>query len=249
MHMSLCGLCNQALFKFHFLENICINKLLNNYILTKVKIKLQLNEIHSGNLQAQFENFTASTCDPVSELYAGHLAVNSVTEGRRQEEQAIWSFLQKLFGRNKTFTGIHNQPTYTSYQHKPTQLQFHCIQDNTGNQHKPTQLQFPRIQDTIQLININQPSYSSNIYKTIQAININQPSYSSNIYVQDNTSNQHKPGLGTLFFSVQHVPFFSVLKRERFSVLFSRFWRLIKPKRMLHSFPFFSKERKRTERT
>ena len=34
-----------------------------------------------------------------------------------------------------------------------------------------------------------------------------------------------------------------------FSVLFSRFWRLIKPKRTLRSFPFFSKERKRTERT
>ena len=45
------------------------------------------------------------------------------------------------------------------------------------------------------------------------------------------------PGLGTAFFSVQNVPFFPVLKREK------------RPKRTLRSCVFFSKERKRAERT
>ena len=42
---------------------------------------------------------------------------------------------------------------------------------------------------------------------------------------------ESSPGLGTPFFSVQNVSFFSVQKRERyvFSVLFSSFWRLMKP--------------------
>ena len=59
---------------------------------------------------------------------------------------------------------------------------------------------------------------------------------------------QLKTGLGTLFFSVQNVPFFSILKRER-NVLFPSFWRFMKPKRTLRSFPCFSKEWKRMERT
>ena len=47
-------------------------------------------------------------------------------------------------------------------------------------------------------------------------------------------------GLGTVFFSVRYVLFFSVL--------FSNFWRLMRPKRTFHSFPFFSKEQKRMQR-
>ena len=54
-------------------------------------------------------------------------------------------------------------------------------------------------------------------------------------------------GFGTPFFSVRYVTFFSVLKKEH-SVLFSIVWRLMKPKRTFRSFPFFSKERKRTQR-
>ena len=50
------------------------------------------------------------------------------------------------------------------------------------------------------------------------------------------------------FFSVRYITFFSVLKKEC-SVLFSSFWRLMRPKRTFCSFPFFSKERKRTQRT
>ena len=57
-------------------------------------------------------------------------------------------------------------------------------------------------------------------------------------------------GLGTTFFSILNVSFFSVLLKNAtfFFVLFSSFWRLMRPKRMLHSFPFFSKEQKRTEK-
>ena len=46
------------------------------------------------------------------------------------------------------------------------------------------------------------------------------------------------------FFSVLNVPFFSVLLKNAtfFSVIFLSFWRLMKPKRTLRSFPFFCKE-------
>ena len=50
-----------------------------------------------------------------------------------------------------------------------------------------------------------------------------------------------KSGLGTVFFSVRYIPFFSVP--------FPSFWQLMRPKRMFHSFPFFSKEWKRRQRT
>ena len=45
-------------------------------------------------------------------------------------------------------------------------------------------------------------------------------------------------GLGTAFFSVLNVSFFSVLLKNAtfFSVLFLRFWRLMKPKRTMRSF-------------
>ena len=44
---------------------------------------------------------------------------------------------------------------------------------------------------------------------------------------------------------------FSFLKKNVpfFSVLFSSFWRLMRPKRMFRSFPFFFKERKRMQRS
>ena len=42
-------------------------------------------------------------------------------------------------------------------------------------------------------------------------------------------------------FFKKNVPFFSVL--------FTSFWRLMRPKRTFHSFLFFSKGRKRTQRT
>ena len=50
------------------------------------------------------------------------------------------------------------------------------------------------------------------------------------------------------FGTLRSFPF----KKENvtfFSILFSSFWRLIKPKRTFHSFLFFSKERKRTLRS
>ena len=51
-----------------------------------------------------------------------------------------------------------------------------------------------------------------------------------------------------LFVTFRSFPFF---KRNIlfFSNLYSNFWRLMRPKRTLHSFPLFSKERKRTQRT
>ena len=63
------------------------------------------------------------------------------------------------------------------------------------------------------------------------------------------------PGLGTTFFSVLFLAVRYVLFRSKkknvpfFSILFSSFLRLMKPKRTLGSFPFFSKEQKRTQRT
>ena len=58
-------------------------------------------------------------------------------------------------------------------------------------------------------------------------------------------------GLGTTFFSVLNVSFFSGLLKNAmfFFFLFLSFWRLMKPKRMLHYFPFFSKEWKRTQKS
>ena len=54
--------------------------------------------------------------------------------------------------------------------------------------------------------------------------------------------------LRSFFISVRYVLFCSK-KRTFFSILFLSFWWLMKPKRMFRSFPFFSKERKRTQRT
>ena len=53
------------------------------------------------------------------------------------------------------------------------------------------------------------------------------------------------PGLGTAFFSVQNVLFFSILLKNAkfFSVLFLSFWRLMEPKRKFCSFPFLSQYR------
>ena len=58
-------------------------------------------------------------------------------------------------------------------------------------------------------------------------------------------------GLGTVFFSVQNVPFFPVLLKNVpfFSVFLLSFWRPMGPKRTLRSFPYFSKEWKRAQRT
>ena len=49
-------------------------------------------------------------------------------------------------------------------------------------------------------------------------------------------------GLGTAFFSVLNILFFSVLLKNAmfFSVFILSFWRIMEPKRTLHSFPFFS---------
>ena len=70
----------------------------------------------------------------------------------------------------------------------------------------------------------------------------------TNVYVFHRFENQcppgcyHWAGLGTAFFSVLNVPFFSVLLKNAtfFCILFLSFWRLMKPKRTMHSFAFFS---------
>ena len=61
----------------------------------------------------------------------------------------------------------------------------------------------------------------------------------------------YESGLGTPFFSVRYVTFFYVLKGERYILFrsFSSIGDLSDPKRTLRSFPFFSKERKRTGKT
>ena len=48
--------------------------------------------------------------------------------------------------------------------------------------------------------------------------------------------------LGTVFFSILNVLFFSILLKKAtfFSLLFLSFWRLMKPRRTMHSFTFFS---------
>ena len=55
-------------------------------------------------------------------------------------------------------------------------------------------------------------------------------------------------GLGTAFFSVQNVPFFSVLLKNAtfFPILFSSFWQLMRPKRTFRS--FLKNEKNRKER-
>ena len=57
-------------------------------------------------------------------------------------------------------------------------------------------------------------------------------------------------GLGTAFFYLLSASFFYVLLKNTtfFYVLFSCFWRLMKPKRTMRFFTFLSKERKRTQR-
>ena len=55
-------------------------------------------------------------------------------------------------------------------------------------------------------------------------------------------------GLGTPFFSVQNVLFFFVLKRERY-VLFCSFLKFLETYETQKNVPFFSKERKRMEKT
>ena len=55
-------------------------------------------------------------------------------------------------------------------------------------------------------------------------------------------------GLGTAFFSVQNVPIFSVQKRERY-VLFRSFLEFLATYETQKNITFFSKERKRTQRT
>ena len=60
-----------------------------------------------------------------------------------------------------------------------------------------------------------------------------------------------KQGWALRSFPFGMLPFFSVLKKER-SVLFYSFLEFLlhmRPKRTFRSFPFFSKERKRTQRT
>ena len=57
-------------------------------------------------------------------------------------------------------------------------------------------------------------------------------------------------GLGTAFFSVLKASFFCVpLKNATFFyVLFLSFWQLMRSKRTMRSFAFFSEERKRTQK-
>ena len=57
-------------------------------------------------------------------------------------------------------------------------------------------------------------------------------------------------GLGTTFFCVLNASFFCVLLKNAmfFYVLFSSFWQLMRPKRTMHSFAFFSKECKKMQR-
>ena len=57
-----------------------------------------------------------------------------------------------------------------------------------------------------------------------------------------------KSGLGTLFFSVRYITFFSFLKKER-SLLFRCFLEFLATYETQKNVPFFSKERKRTQRT
>ena len=49
-------------------------------------------------------------------------------------------------------------------------------------------------------------------------------------------------GLGTVFFYVLNASFFCVLLKHAtfFCILFSSFWRLMRPKRTMRSFVFFS---------
>ena len=61
-------------------------------------------------------------------------------------------------------------------------------------------------------------------------------------------ANHSQSGLGTLFFSVRCVTFFSVLKKEC-SVLFHYFLEFLATYETQKNVPFFSKERKRTQRT
>ena len=59
-----------------------------------------------------------------------------------------------------------------------------------------------------------------------------------------------RAGLGTAFFYVLNALFFCVLLKHAtfFCILFSIFWQLMKPKRTMRSFAFFSEEHKRTQR-
>ena len=57
-----------------------------------------------------------------------------------------------------------------------------------------------------------------------------------------------KAGLGTAFFSIGYVPFFSVLFKER-SVLFRSFFKFLATSETQKNVPFFYKELKRTQRS